>query len=187
MSTSAAQPSLDSTIKNLLTAFNGESNAHVRYAAFARKADEEGYHQAASLFRAASRAEQIHATSHAAVIRKLGGSPDATIEVPEVKSTRENLQTALAGEEYERDVMYPQFIREAEAQQQTAALRTFRNALAAEAEHARLYTAAIANLQNLRVKASYYVCPVCGYTADQLTFERCPVCNVPGEKFEAIS
>jgi rubrerythrin len=174
-------------MKNLLTAFNGESNAHVRYAAFAKKADEEGYHQVASLFRAASRAEQIHATSHAAVICKLGGSPEAAIEVPEVRSTRENLQAAIAGEEYERDVMYPEFIRQADAQQQAAALRTFRNALAAEAEHARLYTAALANLENMRTKTSYYVCSVCGYTADQLTFERCPVCNLPGEKFEAIS
>jgi rubrerythrin len=187
MSTSAAQPSPDVTLKNLLTAFNGESNAHVKYAAFAKKADEEGYHRAASLFRAASRAEQIHATSHAAVIRRLGGSPEANIEMPAVGSTRENLKVALAGEEYERDVMYPQFIQEAEAQHQEAALRTFRNALAAEAEHARLYTAALADLENMRVKASYYVCAICGYTVDQLTFKTCPVCNLPGEKFEVIS
>lgn len=187
MSTSAAQPGLDATMKNLIAAFNGESNAHVKYAAFAKKADEEGYHQAASLFRAASRAEQIHATAHAAVIRKLGGSPDAQIEMPVVASTAENLKTALAGEEYERDVMYPQFIREAEAQNQAAAVRTFTNALEAEAEHARLYSGALANLEKMKAKANYYVCPVCGYTVDQLTFERCPICKLPGEKFEIIS
>jgi hypothetical protein len=39
-----------STLDNLQTAFNGESNANVRYLAFARKADEEGIGEVASLF-----------------------------------------------------------------------------------------------------------------------------------------
>ncbi len=60
------------TIKNLLAAFEGESNAHVKYIAFADRADEDGLHGAASLFRAAGRAEQIHAANHARVIKQLG-------------------------------------------------------------------------------------------------------------------
>src|ERR1700759_5490471 len=63
----------ETTIRNLLSAFEGESNAHVRYSAFAVHADGEGLHGAASLFRAAARAEQIHAANHAPVIRQLGG------------------------------------------------------------------------------------------------------------------
>lgn len=43
------------TLDNLLAAYNGESNANAKYLAFAKKADEEGYGQAASLFRAAAR------------------------------------------------------------------------------------------------------------------------------------
>jgi hypothetical protein len=42
---------------------------------------------------------------------KLGGTPHADIHAPEVKSTRENLAVAKAGEVYERDVMYPDFIK----------------------------------------------------------------------------
>ena len=42
------------TLDNLQAAYNGESNASAKYAAFAKKADEEGYGQVASLFRAAS-------------------------------------------------------------------------------------------------------------------------------------
>ena len=64
-----AEPSTGNTLGNLVAAYNGESNAHVRYAAFALKADEEGFTQVASLFRAASRAEEIHAANHATVIR----------------------------------------------------------------------------------------------------------------------
>ncbi len=186
MSTSAI-PTPESTLKNLQAAFNGESNAAARYTAFARKADQEGYGRVASLFRAAARAEQIHAANHAAVIKKMGAVPEAQIETPAVKSTRESLQVALAGEEYERDVMYPQFIREAQAARNSAALRTFTYAIEAETEHARLYREALANLEQMKAKATYYVCAVCGYTVEQLSFDRCPVCQHPREKFELIS
>jgi rubrerythrin len=173
-------------LKNLQTAFNGESNANAKYTAFAKKADEEGYHHAASLFRAAARAEQIHAANHAAVIKKLGGTPEAKIELPEIKGTAENLKVAIAGEEYEANEMYPAFIKEAEAQNNAAAVRTFHGALEAEKGHAQLYKDALANLTKMTVKTVYYVCPVCGYTAEKLTFDKCPVCHVPGEKFEQI-
>lgn len=193
MPTSAA-PTHEQTLKNLLTAFNGESNASARYAAFAKKADEEGYLKVASLFRAASRAEQIHANNHAEVIKKLGGVAEAKIEPGEVKTTVENLQFAIAGELYEIDVMYPDFIKEAEMQQNKAALRSFKFAIEAEKTHARLYTKALEHIQHcvdkscqkLSNKATYYVCPVCGYTADKAEFERCPVCGVVKEKFEQI-
>ncbi len=187
MTVISAQPSVETTIKNLQTAFNGESNASARYAAFARKAEEEGFHKAASLFRAASRAEQIHASNHAGVLTRMGTAPKAEIETPVVKSTAENLKAAIAGEEYERDIMYPGFIQEAEAQKNTAALRTFNYALEAETEHARLFTQALAQLAAMKNKATYYVCATCGYTVEKLEFDRCPVCNHPKEKFEAIS
>ncbi len=175
------------TLENLQAAFNGESNANAKYAAFAKKADEEGYHKAASLFRAAARAEQIHAESHARVIRKMGAEPVAKIEAPHVGTTRENLEVAIAGETYERDVMYPGFIAEAETALNTAAVRTFKNALEAEKEHARLYTMALNHLETYKVKTAYFVCPVCGYTVEKKEFDRCPVCHAPGEKFEAVS
>ncbi len=187
MGTHAVPGAAGKTPANLQAAFTGESNAHARYLAFAKKADEEGYARAASLFRAAARAEQIHAANHAAVIRKLGSTPEARIETPVVKSTRENLQAAIAGETYERDVMYPAFIKEAQAEKNSAALRTFEYALEAETEHARLYAEALNNLEQLRQKKTYFVCAVCGYTCEQLDFDRCPVCNHPKEKFEQVS
>ncbi len=59
-------------IDNLRTAFNNESNAHIRYIEFAAKADGEGWRGVASLFRAAARAEEIHAANHARVLHPLG-------------------------------------------------------------------------------------------------------------------
>jgi rubrerythrin len=56
------------TVRNLLSALEGESNANAKYNAFAIKADADGLRGAASLFRAAARAEHIHAGNHARVI-----------------------------------------------------------------------------------------------------------------------
>ena len=45
------------TLDNLQAAFNGESNAHAKYLAYSKKAEEEGYLKVAALFRAAAHAE----------------------------------------------------------------------------------------------------------------------------------
>jgi Rubrerythrin len=183
----------ETTIKNLLAAFEGESNAHAKYTAFAKNADADGLHGAASLFRAAARAEQIHAANHARVIKQLGGEAKCEIHEIEVKSTLENLKAALAGETYEIDVMYPEFLTEATARDNKAAIRTFTGAMEAEKTHARLYGEAIALLEGGKLDSwigaarDFYVCPVCGYTSEtEEEHERCPVCNCPWEKFEII-
>jgi len=176
------------TLDNLQTAFNGESNANARYLAFAKQADKEGYKQAASLFRAAARAEEIHAQNHAVVIKKLGGTPQAKIDTPEVKTTADNLIVAIKGEVYERDVMYPDFIKQARAEREKAAIETFNYALTAEADHAKLYTNAKENLGGMKTAGvKYYVCTICGYTTAKIDFEKCPACFNPKEKYVAVS
>jgi rubrerythrin len=175
------------TLKNLQGAVSGEMNAKARYHQFAEKADEEGYGAVASLFRAAASAEGIHAENHRIVIVKLGDSPFVEFEIPEVKSTRENLEAAIRGETYERDEMYPAFIAQARADSQAAAERTFSLAMAVEAEHARLFTAALNNLEQMRGGArTYYVCRVCGFTSEQPDFDLCPVCSTPVDQFKEV-
>ena len=181
------------TVQNLLSAFEGESNAHAKYTAFAVKADADGLHGAASLFRAAARAEQIHAANHARVIKQLGGEVQCEIHAVEVKTTLDNLKAALDGEQYEIDTMYPGFLEEATARNATSAIRTFTGALEAEKTHARLYGEAIALLVGgkkdswIGAARDFYVCPVCGYTSEtEEEHERCPVCNCPWERFEII-
>jgi rubrerythrin len=186
--TKTADKGSSRTLENLQTAFDGESNAHNKYLAFAKKAGEEGYGEVASLFRAAAKAEEIHANNHAVVIRKLGAEPKADIHAPEVKSTRENLAVAIAGEVYERDTMYPEFIAEAKAANNSDALRTFTYAIKTEAEHARLYTEALNKLESLRGASKlYFVCRVCGYTTENLNFLRCLVCGVAKTEYSPIS
>ena len=178
----------DLTLQNLQTAFNGESNAHARYLAFAEKADQEGYFQVASLLRAAARAEEIHARNHEVEIKRLGGTAQAKIENPVVKSTKENLEAAIKGETYERDVMYPDFYKQARAAGDTGAIQTFNYARSAETEHATLFTGALNNMATMRVKGvSYYVCTVCGYTTTNLDFAKCHTCFSPKDKYVAVS
>jgi len=165
------------TLDNLQTAFNGESNASARYAEFARKADEEGYLAIGSLFRAGSKAEEIHARNHAEVIRQMGAEPRAMIEPTVAKATTDNLLAAIDGEVFERDVMYPEFIKTAKANNEGPAVRTFTFALKTEAEHARLYTYALKNMEKLRGAKTWYVCQVCGYTVEVLSFLKCLVCG----------
>ena len=182
-----------SVLANLLDAFNGESNAHARYLAFAAKADAEGWHGVAGLFCAAAYAEHIHAGNHARIIKQQGGTPHAEIHRAESRSTLENLRLALGGEKFEIETMYPEFIRAAEAAHNKAAVRTFTWALEAEKTHARLFAKAIASLEAggkdswAATEQVFYVCPACGYTSDSANeHERCPVCNMSWDKFEDI-
>ena len=181
------------TVANLMAAFEGESNAHAKYTAFAVKADADGWHGAASLLRAAARAEQIHAGNHARVIRQLGGEAHCEIHPVDVKSTLENLNAALTGEQYEIATMYPKFLNESEAAKNIAATRTFAWAMEAEKTHARLYREAIVLLEAGKKESwvgserEFYVCAVCGYTSETPEeHDRCPVCNLAWDKFEVI-
>lgn len=174
------------TINNLKSAYQDEANAHERYALFAKKADEEGFHQVAKLFRAASRSEQVHRDNHKAAVEELGAKVDQV--VPErmiVDTTRNNLESALKDESHERDTMYPEFIKKAKAAGAKPAVRTFEFAKAGEAAHAKLYKDALANLGK-NAPVDYYVCTVCGNTVTAPPDEKCPICGSPADKYVKI-
>jgi rubrerythrin len=158
----------------LKEAFAGESQANRRYLAFAAKADQDGFPQAARLFRAAAEAETIHAHNH---LRALKG----------IRSTRENLQEAIAGETHEFKKMYPEMIEAAKAEGEKAAERTFSYANEVEKIHAELYQKILNNLGGAQENYSYYVCPVCGFTAEKEAPGICPVCGAKGELFKKVN
>jgi rubrerythrin len=184
-------PEYVTVVANLLSAFQAEMNANVRYTAFATRASSDALRGVASLFRAAARAEQIHAGSHGRVLRQLGGEIDYEIRPVETKTSLENLKTALGGEKYEIETMYPICLAEARACKDTAAIRSFTWALEAERTHARLFSEAIALAEIgatdcwINAIRQFYVCPVCGYTSESPDErDRCSVCNCSWKKFE---
>ncbi len=164
---------MSKTSDDLKAAFAGESQANRKYLAFAKKADDEGFHAAAHLFRVAAHAETIHALNH---FRALG----------EVKSTAENLQAAISGESYEVTTMYPEFIKDAEAEGEKRATNSFRWAWEVEKVHEDLFRELLAGLSTEMKTLEYYVCPVCGFVHIGSAPEKCPVCSTPGSRFERI-
>jgi len=182
----ASKKPVATTLENLQTAYDGESNAKMRYEAFAAQAQTEGYLGAAGLFRAAALSESVHAAKHAKAIEALGGVPKAELLTPVVKTTKENLKTALDGETYESKKMYPAFLKKAEADKDKQAMYSFKGAIAAEKMHAQYYAKALANLKDWKTAKKFLVCTVCGYTTMDMTIKVCPVCASPREKFTEV-
>jgi len=164
---------LTKTEEFLMEAFAGESQANRKYSAFAAQADKEGYPQAARLFRAAAEAEAVHAANHLRALKA-------------IKSTKENLREAIAGETHEFKEMYPEMIAAAKAEGAKDAERSFNYANAVEEYHARLYHGILEGLEEKKVIYPYYVCPVCGMTVEKEAPERCPVCAVKGSMFKKV-
>jgi len=162
-----------STMDNLKDAFAGESQANRKYLAFAKKADEEGFGQAAKLFRAAAAAETVHAQSH---LKVMGG----------INSTKENIQEAIEGETHEYTKMYPEMIMEAEKEGNRQAVRSFDLANKVESIHASLYQKVLDNLDSNEPVVDYYVCQICGNTVENSAPDKCHVCGAPGSMFTKI-
>lgn len=159
----------------IANAFAGESQANRKYKSFSEAAADEGYDQVAKLFRATSAAEEIHARR----LLRVGGYIGSTIA---------NLEAGEAGELFETNEMYPEFIAVAEAEGRQDALITFDHAKRAEATHAKLYHDALEAVKagkDFDVK-TIYLCPVCGNIEINHTSERCPICGIPGASFKVV-
>lgn len=163
---------MSKTEQGLKEAFAGESQANRKYLAFAKKADDEGYKAVAKLFRAAAEAETVHAHNH---LRELKG----------IKSTKENLEEAISGEAHEFQEMYPEMMKDADAEGNKSALRSFHIANEVEKIHAGLYKKALENLGN-NADVDYYICKVCGYTAENDAPDTCPVCGAKKVAFYKV-
>ena len=130
----------EKTIENLKAGIKGETTASVKYAAFAQKARAEGSEAIAKLFEAASKAESIHAANHKKVLEELGEKMEDFKPEFDVKTTAENLQTAIDGETYEVSTMYPRFLADAKAEKVDKAVKSFTWAFDTEKKHQQFYT-----------------------------------------------
>jgi rubrerythrin len=176
------------TIENLKAAYNGESTASAKYAAFAEKAKAEGLDTIAVMFLATSKAEAIHAANHLKVLEKLGEKiAGPQIGAINVLSTAENLTDAMKGETYELTTMYPEFIAAAENEKSKDAVKSFTWALDTEKKHQVFYNTALAALSaggEKTLASNWFVCPVCGNTYDAATVAKaCDFCLTAKEKY----
>ena len=161
------------TEKAMNEAFAGESMAHMKYLAFGEVAEKEGYPNISRLFKAISYAEQVHAVNHARSLWILRGA-------------EENLESAIAGETFEVDEMYPAYDSVAKLQGEKGAEKSIHYAIEAEKIHAELYKKAKYTVSESKDigEEDIYICPVCGYTHVGVPPDCCPVCNVSKDRFK---
>ena len=161
------------TERNLTYAFAAESKAAARNAAFALKAELDGYPQIAHLFRAVSEAESVHARRYLNFIRgKIG-------------STEENLESAFQNEIKANAEEYPSLIKEAFEEGRKSVEEAFSQARDVESGHAELYKRAMGDMLADRTN-DYYVCQVCGYVSKNNAPEKCPICGAVQVKFKLV-
>ncbi len=160
------------TRRNVETAFVGEAKAHFRLLAFAEKADEEGYPDAARLFRAVAAAEAVHARSHFELLEK-------------VASTEENLKSSFEKETFVNEVAYPAFLKQAWADEDKLSVWYFTKARNAEERHAHLYKLALSDMVNEK-KTRYLVCTYCGWLESDRPTEKCPNCGRAPELYREV-
>lgn len=162
-------------MENLMAAFAGESQANRRYLSFSRAAQAEGNLGLAMLFKATAESETVHALNHFGIA---GG----------VKTALENLETAIHGETYEFEKMYPEFIETASTEGQDKAMISFMSAAKVEALHARLFRKAYDLMKQGQpiIEVKYFVCSVCGNLEIGEAPDKCPVCHSPKEVFSEV-
>lgn len=180
----------DKTTANLKEAIIGETTASSKYAAFAQEAYIQGNEAIAKLFKATSISEAIHAANHKMVLFELGVTFDNSSAPYEVKSTAENLQVALNGENYEVSTMYPQFLAEAISASEVKATQSFQYALDTEKKHQILFTKAIDASKGETINTlslNYMVCPLCGNTYEkEKVDDKCAFCQTSKDLFVGI-
>ena len=164
------------TEQNLMTAFDGESQARNKYTYFASVARKEGYEQIAAIFEQTANNEKEHAKLWFKALGELG-------------TTAENLAHAAEGENYEWTDMYDRFAKEAEEEGFTRLAYQFRAVAAIEKAHEERYRALLNNVDMQKVfekaEETMWECRNCGHLVmGKKAPEICPVCAHPKAFFE---
>lgn len=180
------------TETNILTSYQTQARDCEIYRACGEKADVEGKHQVASLFRAASASEHIQAHALLMALRetsratcdlwKAGGFDPRMVK----ESSAENLKEAIANVSSEVSESYPRMIRDAENDGWVFAGQCFTYALAVDEVHNKLFKKASKNMDK-QGNVDYYVCESCGNTMGKKPHGSCTVCGSSNSAFMKIA
>ena len=166
------------TEKNLQEAFAGESQARNKYTYYASQAKKDGYEQIAALFQETADNEKEHAKIWFKLLH--GGA---------IPSTKENLEDAAAGENFEWTDMYRKMAEDARAEGFDHIAFLFEKVGEIEKEHEDRYRKLIENMEDglvfSRDGEKIWKCRNCGHIViGKEAPEICPVCNHPKAYFE---
>jgi rubrerythrin len=181
------------TLKCLVKAFIGESQARNRYTYYAKVAQKEGYEQIGEIFLVTADQEKIHAKRLFELIQELKKELPAN-EQGEIhveasaptgyETTFENLEFAAEGEHYEYSTMYPEFAKIATKEGYPKIAARFMAIAKAEEHHEERYKKLHEQLKNgtsfKKSEKVWWVCRECGYAFFGTNPpEKCPACDHP--------
>jgi len=178
------------TIENLTKAFIGESQARNRYTFYSKIAKNEGYEQIAEIFLITAENEKEHASWLFRLINELKNKSNEKLDEIKVEAaaptilgtTVENLKAAIAGENYENTIMYPEFADIAEKEGLPGIAARLRAIAIAEKHHEERYAKLLKEVEAGTVftkeEETWWVCRECGYVHFGTTPpEKCPACD----------
>ncbi len=190
---------MSETLKNLAKAFIGESQARNRYQMYSKVAKKEGYEQIANLFLVTADNEREHAKWNFQMLKllrtKLGFKEDAIhvdADAPLVlDDTITNLKAAIAGENYENTIMYPEFADIADKEGHPQIAERLRAIGRAEVHHEERYKKLLKQVEDGTVfkkkEKVRWVCQKCGYVHEgEEPPHTCPCCSHPHNYFELL-
>lgn len=159
----------EKTVKNLLAAFAGESQARNKYTFFASVARKEGWLEIAEFFEEAAKNEKEHAEIIFKLLKGIG-------------DTKANLKAAIEGESYEFQEMYPTFLKDALEEGETEAAKYFEAVATVEKHHAEKFARLLDSLEQgkllTRDTAIAWHCRECGYIHEGTEPPaQCPLCG----------
>ncbi|MCI4398451.1 MAG: rubrerythrin family protein [Acidobacteria bacterium] len=182
------------TAKNLLKAFAGESQARNRYTFAAAIARKEGMEHVAAIFEETAANEKEHAEQFFKHLAPLAGTAlEIQASYPAVAGdTAAQLRAAVAGENEEWTMLYPEFAKIAREEGFDAAAKTFEWVAKVEKEHEARYKKLLDHVVNgtvfKRGDKIYWRCMVCGYIHEGTAAPKvCPVCQYPQAYFEPVA
>jgi len=187
---------MEKTLRNLIKAFIGESQARNRYTYYAKIAQKEGFEQIGAIFLETADQEKAHAKrlfEHIQELKKrLKEADQINVEAaaPLVYGeTKDNLQAAINGETYEYKEMYPEFAEVAKQENLPEIANRLLSIAKAEEHHAERYKKLLEQVKNKTVlrknKEVSWVCRECGYVHfGKHPPEKCPSCNHPKSYYQ---
>jgi rubrerythrin len=188
---------MKNTIENLVKAFIGESQARNRYTFYAKIAKKEGFEQIAGIFLITAENEKEHASNLFKLINDLKKKSNERLDEVKVEavapivlgSTAENLKAAIAGENYEHTIMYPEFADVAEKEGFPEIAKRLRAIAKAEKHHEERYKKLLREVEAgtffKKEKDVWWVCRECGYIHfGKEPPEKCPSCDHPRSYFQ---
>ncbi len=178
------------TAVNLIFAFMGESQARNRYSMFGKIAKKEGYTLISKIFEETANHEKEHANWDYKMLQQL--KEEEHFEDLEIKAAGpttygnsiENLKSAIKGENYEWQEMYPGFADVAQEEGYLGIAERLRKITRAEQYHSERYGKLLKLVEDgaffKRGEKTVWICMKCGYEEEMEELPAdwvCPSCD----------